>query len=49
MSDVLWRDSASGRNVIWPGADGRHAVALATVADPAWVVAAVADFTPRYW
>jgi len=49
MSDVLWRDSASGRNVIWPGANGRQAVALATVADQAWVVAAVGDFTPRYW
>lgn len=47
-SDVLWRNAVSGKNVIWLGGDAAHPIAVATVTDPAWVVVAVADLTPRY-
>jgi uncharacterized delta-60 repeat protein len=46
-SDVLWRNSASGQNYLYP-MDGRAIKAsegfLRTVADPSWKVAGVGDF-----
>jgi hypothetical protein len=48
-SDVLWRDADGGRNVIWPSANAAAQIRLATVANPAWIVAAVGDFKRDPW
>jgi len=47
--DVLWRDVASGRNAIWPSANAALSIPLATVSNPAWIVAAVGDFKKDPW
>ena len=48
-ADILWRDMASGRNMIWPAADAELTIPLATVANQAWIVAAVGDFHRNPW
>src|SRR6267154_1755949 len=45
-SDILWRNSTTGENVIWlmNGAAASSSVTFATVADPNWSIAGVGDF-----
>jgi chitodextrinase len=45
-SDILWRNSTTGENVIWlmNGAAISSSVTFATVADPNWSIAGVGDF-----
>src|SRR5260221_5055564 len=45
-SDILWRNSMTGENVIWlmNGAAISSSVTFATVADPNWSIAGVGDF-----
>jgi hypothetical protein len=47
--DLLWRDAVSGRNVIWRSANAALSIRLATVSNPAWIVAAVGDFKENPW
>src|SRR5882762_728300 len=45
-SDILWRNSTTGENVIWlmNGAAIASAAMFGTVADPNWSIAGIADF-----
>src|SRR2546422_1001633 len=45
-SDILWRNSSTGQNVLWlmNGATVASAPALATVADLNWTIAGARDF-----
>lgn len=44
VSDLLWRNTTTGRNVIWRQAKALQPLAVATVPDLAWTVAAIGDF-----
>jgi hypothetical protein len=44
VSDLLWRNSATGANVIWNSANYSSQVAMATVLNPAWRIAGSGDF-----
>lgn len=43
-SDIFWRSSASGANVVWPSGEAGHSRAVTSVPDPAWKVAGQGDF-----
>jgi hypothetical protein len=48
-ADIVWRNQASGENVIWYmdgelGATLRDSISLTPVADPTWQIAGVGDF-----
>ncbi|HEX2596542.1 MAG TPA: M14 family zinc carboxypeptidase [Luteimonas sp.] len=43
-ADLLWRNSASGQNVIWRSASSAASTAVATVASAHWSVVAEGDF-----
>jgi hypothetical protein len=43
-SDVLWRNTADGRNVIWRSADSTTPQAVSRVASQAWRVVGAGDF-----
>lgn len=43
-SDIFWRSSAGGANVVWPSAEAGLSRAVTSVPDPAWKVAGQGDF-----
>ncbi len=43
-SDVLWRNTATGANVIWQGANNLTTQSVTSVGDLTWKVAGLADF-----
>jgi hypothetical protein len=43
-SDLVWRNSRTGANVIWRAADSARTQAVATLAVPAWQIAGSGDF-----
>jgi hypothetical protein len=44
VSDILWRNTATGRNTIWKSGNRSTEQSVATVADQRWSVAGIADF-----
>ena len=43
-SDLLWRNTSTGSNTIWKGADATQQQTTAAVTDVAWTAAGTADF-----
>lgn len=43
-SDILWRNTTTGRNAIWRSGNSTTQLAIATVTNPDWVIAAVGDY-----
>lgn len=44
VSDLFWRNSATGANMVWPSADFGSSHSAMAVADQAWTVAGSGDF-----